>query len=190
MTSLMRATIPAKTPTGQMTEKIPCERPRCVIYPGSFDPPTLGHLSLVERGLFLFDKIIVAVAVNSAKAALFSTEERVALLKESLAGFEPERVEVDSFEGLLVDYARRRGATAILRGLRATGDFEYEFQLAMVNRHFEENIQSVFLMTDYRWLYISSSIVKEAASYGADVSAMVPPPVASGLSRKFFKNSG
>lgn len=145
----------------------------------------MGHLSLIERGLFLFDKIIVAVAVNSAKSALFSTEERVDLLQRSLAAFDPERVEVDSFEGLLVNYARRKEASAILRGLRATGDFEYEFQLALVNRHLEEDIQSVFLMTDHRWLYISSSIVKEAASYGADVSSMVPPPVAAGLKQKF-----
>jgi pantetheine-phosphate adenylyltransferase len=145
----------------------------------------MGHLSLVERGLFLFDKIIVAVARNSAKAALFSVEERVEMLRDSLSGYDPARVEVDSFEGLLVEYARERQATALLRGLRATADFEYEFQMAMVNRHLEESVQSVFLMTDYRWLYISSTIVKEAASYGADVSAMVPPPVAACLQKKF-----
>lgn len=107
------------------------------------------------------------------------------MLRESLAGCDQDRVEVDSFEGLLVEYARQRQATAILRGLRATADFEYEFQMAMVNRHLEESVQSVFLMTDYRWLYISSTIVKEAASYGGDVSAMVPPPVAARLQKKF-----
>lgn len=163
---------------------------KCAIYPGSFDPPTMGHLSLVERGLYLFDKIIVAVARNSSKAALFTTEERVAMLRESLADCDQDRVEVDSFEGLLVEYARRRQATALLRGLRATADFEYEFQMAMVNRHLEESVQSVFLMTDYRWLYISSTIVKEAASYGADVSAMVPPPVAARLQQKFSERAG
>lgn len=163
---------------------------KCAIYPGSFDPPTMGHLSLVDRGLYLFDKIIVAVARNSSKAALFTTEERVDMLRESLAGYDSGRVEVDSFEGLLVEYARRRQATAILRGLRATSDFEYEFQMAMVNRHLDESIQSVFLMTDYRWLYISSTIVKEAASYGADVSAMTPPPVAARLQRKFSERTG
>lgn len=158
---------------------------KLAIYPGSFDPPTLGHLSLVERGLFLFDKIIVAVAENSAKKPFFTAGERVAMLRESLAGYGPERIEVDSFEGLLVEYARKRGAAAIMRGLRATADFEYEFQMALVNRHLDENVQSVFLMTDFRWLYISSSIVKEAASYGADVSAMVPPPVAERLKARF-----
>lgn len=145
----------------------------------------MGHLSLVERGLFVFDKIIVAVARNSAKSGLFSISERVDMLRESLASFDSSRVEVASFEGLLVNYARQQGATAILRGLRATADFEYEFQMAMVNRHLEASVQSVFLMTDYRWLYISSTIVKEAASYGADVSAMVPPPVAARLLEKF-----
>jgi pantetheine-phosphate adenylyltransferase len=157
----------------------------CAVYPGSFDPPTMGHLSLVERGLFLFDKIVVAVARNSAKAPLFSAEERVEMLRASLSYCDPARVEVDSFEGLLIDYARRKNAAAILRGLRATADFEYEFQMAMVNRHLEPDIQSIFLMTDYRWLYISSTIVKEAASYNADVSQMAPPPVVERLKRKF-----
>lgn len=157
----------------------------CAVYPGSFDPPTMGHLSLVDRGLFLFDKIVVAVARNSAKAPLFSVEERVEMLRDSLAAYDPARVEVDSFEGLVVEYARRKKAVALLRGLRATADFEYEFQMAMVNRHLEAGIQSVFLMTDYRWLYISSTIVKEAASYNADVSEMVPPPVLERLKKKF-----
>lgn len=158
---------------------------RLGIYPGSFDPPTLGHLSLVERGLFLFDRIVVAVARNSAKATLFSVEERVELLRESLTDFDPDRVEIDWFEGLLMDYARRRQATAVLRGLRAIPDFEYELQMAMVNRQLEPGIQSVFMMTEPRWLYLSSTIVKEAASYGADVAAMVPPVVAARLKQKF-----
>ncbi len=158
---------------------------RRAIYPGSFDPPTMGHLSLITRGLFLFDKIVVAVAKNSAKAPLFSAEERVEMLRASLSDCDPARVEVDSFEGLLVNYARQKNAAAILRGMRATADFEYEFQMAMVNRHLEPDIQSVFLMTDYRWLYISSTIVKEAASFGADVSQMVPPPVVERLKEKF-----
>lgn len=145
----------------------------------------MGHLSLVERGLFLFDKIVVAVAHNPAKKSLFSPAERVEMLRESLAHYDPERVEVDCFEGLLVEYARRRNAVALIRGLRATADFEYEFQMALVNRQLAADIQSIFLMTDYRWLYLSSSIVKEAASYGADVSAMVPPPVAARLQAKF-----
>ncbi len=158
---------------------------KCAVYPGSFDPPTLGHLSLVERGLLLFDRLIVAVARNAAKNPLFSAEERVAMLSEALADFGPDRVTVESFDGLLVDYARQKGAAALLRGLRATADFEYEFQMALVNRHLSPDLQSVFLMTDHRWLYLSSSVVREAASYGADVSAMVPPSVAKRLRDKF-----
>ncbi len=158
---------------------------RLAVYPGSFDPPTMGHLSLVDRGLYLFDKIVVAVARNSAKSGLFSTQERMDMLRESLTGYDPARVEIDSFDGLLINYARSRRAVALLRGLRATADFEYEFQMAMVNRHLEAEIQSVFLMTDYQWLYISSSIVKEAASYGADISAMVPASVAARLKQRF-----
>ena len=160
---------------------------KLAIYPGSFDPPTLGHLDLVERGLTLFDRIVVAVATNSAKKALFSPQERLEMLAESLKGV--DRVEVDSFDGLLVDYARRRNAAAILRGLRATSDFEYEFQMALVNRHLNDRVQSVFMMTDFRWHYISSTIVKEAASYGADVSAMVPDVVAGRLAAKFGSDS-
>ncbi|MDR2443329.1 MAG: pantetheine-phosphate adenylyltransferase [Deltaproteobacteria bacterium] len=156
----------------------------CAIYPGSFDPPTLGHLSLVERGLVVFDKIIVAVAVNPHKATLFTVEERIELLKESVSGFPTARVEVDSFQSLTVDYARLRGARAILRGLRATADFEYEFQLAMVNRHLCPDVQSVFMMADYQWFYISSSTVKEAASFGANIDDLVPPAVSKRLRQK------
>ena len=157
------------------------------VYPGSFDPPTLGHLSLVDQGLGLFDRLVVAVAVNAGKAALFTPEERVVILREALADYDPARVEVDSFDGLLVSYAKSRGATAILRGLRGTSDFEYEFQMALVNRHLEPGLQSVYLMTDYRWLYISSTIVKEAASHGADIGAMVPGAAARALAEKFRK---
>jgi pantetheine-phosphate adenylyltransferase len=160
---------------------------RLAVYPGSFDPPTLGHLSLVEQGLALFDRLVVAVTRNTAKAALFTTEERVALLREALAGYDPARVEVDSFDGLLVSYAKSRGAAAVLRGLRGTSDFEYEFQMALVNRHLEPGLQSVYLMTDYRWLYISSSIVKEVAAHGADIGAMVPESTARALADKFRK---
>jgi len=157
------------------------------VYPGSFDPPTLGHLSLVDQGLSLFDRLVVAVARNSSKASLFTAEERVAMLREALADHDPARVEVDSFEGLLVSYAKSRGATAVLRGLRGTSDFEYEFQMALVNRHLEPGLQSVYLMTDYRWLYISSTIVKEIAAHGADIEAMVPAAAARALVEKFRK---
>lgn len=172
-------------PKAGTTRPRPPMNDRCAICPGSFDPPTFGHLSLVERGVHLFDRVIVAVAHNSAKAALFSAKERVEMLRESLIGYDPGRVMVESFEGLLVDYARRQGAVAILRGLRATGDFEYEFQIAMVNQQLAPGLQSVFMMTDARWLHLSSTIVKEAASYGVDLSAMVPQPVAARLKEKF-----
>ncbi|MDR1041761.1 MAG: pantetheine-phosphate adenylyltransferase [Deltaproteobacteria bacterium] len=156
------------------------------VYPGSFDPPTLGHLSLVERGLAIFDRLIVAVAVNPEKGGLFTPGERVELLSESLLDrFPGGRLEIDRFEGLTVDYARRRGAAAILRGLRATSDFEFEFRMAMMNRHLDDGIHSVFLMADHQWFYISSSTVKEAASLGADISDLVPGPVARRLRGKF-----
>jgi pantetheine-phosphate adenylyltransferase len=155
------------------------------VYPGSFDPPTLGHVSLVERGLAVFDRLIVAVAKNPVKGALFTVEERVGLLRESLSSFPESRIEIDRFEGLTVDYARSKGAVAILRGLRATSDFEFEFRMAMMNRHLEKDIHSVFLMADYQWFYISSSTVKEAASLGADISDLVPAPVAERLRIKY-----
>jgi len=157
------------------------------VYPGSFDPPTLGHLSVVDQGLALFDRLVVAVARNSAKASLFTSEERVAMLREALADRDPARVEVDSFDGLLVTYAKSRGASAILRGLRGASDFEYEFQMALFNRHLEPGLQSVYLMTDYRWLYISSTIVKEVAAHGADIGALVPASAARALAEKFRK---
>jgi pantetheine-phosphate adenylyltransferase len=157
------------------------------VYPGSFDPPTLGHLNLVDQGLALFGRLVVAVARNSAKDSLFTPGERVALLREVLAGYDPARVEVDSFEGLLVDYARSRGAAAIVRGLRGASDFEYELQMAMVNRQLAPGIQSVYLMTDHRWIYLSSTIVKEIAAHGADVEALAPPAVARALEKKFRK---
>ena len=157
------------------------------VYPGSFDPPTWGHLSLVDQGLAIFDRIVVAVARNVGKAALFTPEERLGLLREALAGYEPDRVAVGSFDGLLVRYAKNLGATAILRGLRGAPDFEYEFQMALINRHLEPSLQSVYLMTDHRWLYISSTAVKEAAAYGADIGAMAPPASARALEAKFRK---
>jgi len=155
------------------------------VYPGSFDPPTLGHLSLVARGLTLFDRLVVAVAHNSTKVTLFSLEERLGLLRESLAGYELEQVEVDSFEGLSVEYAHRRQAMALLRGLRGSSDFEYEFKLALANHHLAPGLESVFLMTDHRWLYLSSTLVKEVAAHGADITTLVPPPVVRALQAKF-----
>jgi pantetheine-phosphate adenylyltransferase len=163
--------------------------PRVAIYPGTFDPPTLGHVNLVERGLSVFDKIIVAIAHNPGKSCLFAIEERLELLRRSLANLPSDQVEVDFFEGLTVDYAKKKGAGAILRGLRVLADFEFEFQLAMVNRHLSQDVQSVYLMADLRSLFISSSTVKEAASHGADVGDLVPAPVAESLKRKFSREA-
>jgi len=155
---------------------------RIAIYPGSFDPVTNGHLDIVERGLDLFDKIIVAILHNPGKKSLFSVDERLDLLQSALAGF--DRVEADTFDGLLVDYANRRGAQAILRGMRAVSDFEYEFQLALMNRKLNREVQTVFLMTGLRWIFTSSSIIKEAAKFGGDISDMVPPVVFQRLTEK------
>ena len=148
---------------------------RVAIYPGSFDPPTLGHLDVVERATKLFDEVIVAVGVNSSKSPLLTTDQRIDALRKSVAGL-PD-VWVDKFSGLLVDYARRQNACAIIRGLRATADFEYEFQMAMVNRRLQSEIESVFLMTNWEYSYLSSSIVREVAILGGDISEMVPKAV-------------
>ena len=157
--------------------------PRLAIYPGSFDPLTNGHLSLIQRGLKIFDGLVVAVANNVAKQPLFSLEERKALIRDAV-GNDP-RVEVDHFESLLVDYAKRRGIHTVLRGLRAVSDFEYEFQLATMNTKLDPDFESVFVMTGQAWFYVTGSLVREVASYGGDVTGLVPPNVAAGLRRKF-----
>lgn len=159
---------------------------RVAIYPGSFDPITNGHLDILERALRLFDRVIVGLAENVRKQPLFSAEERAAMVRASIGA--EKRVEVDSFEGLLVDYARRRGATAIIRGLRAIADFEYEFQLAHMNRHLAPDVETVFLMTGDESFYVSSSLVKEVATMGGDITRIVPPAVVRALSRKLGKS--
>jgi pantetheine-phosphate adenylyltransferase len=156
---------------------------RIAIYPGSFDPVTNGHLDIVRRGLKLFDRVVVAILINPKKQSLFPLEDRLDMLRVCLQDF--KGAEVDAFDGLLVDYASRRGATAILRGLRALSDFEYEFQMALMNRRLDREIQTVFLMTGMRWIYTSSSIIKEAAQFGGDVQGMVPPMVLDRLRQKF-----
>ena len=155
---------------------------RIAIYPGSFDPVTNGHLDIVQRGLYLFDHLIVAILKNPSKHSLFTVEERVDLLKESTKKF--KNVEIGTFDGLLVDYAKQCNAVAILRGMRAVSDFEYEFQLALMNRRFNREIQTVFLMTGMRWIYTSSSIIKEAARFDGDISGMVPQIVQDRLKKK------
>jgi pantetheine-phosphate adenylyltransferase len=156
---------------------------RSAVYPGTFDPLTNGHVSLIRRGCELFDKIIVAVANDSPKNPLFTIEERVAMAQEVFA--DHRQVEVAQFSGLLVDYVERVGSHAILRGLRAVADFEYEFQLALMNRKLKRHVQTVFLMTDYQWLFTSSSIVKSAASLGGEIRGLVPDPVYRALRRKY-----
>ncbi|MCP4411454.1 MAG: pantetheine-phosphate adenylyltransferase, partial [Gammaproteobacteria bacterium] len=140
---------------------------RLIIYPGTFDPITLGHQDLVERATSLFDKVIVAVAGDTGKKPLFSFEERIELCKEVLNGV--DGIEVTGFKGLLATYAKERKAVAYLRGLRAVSDFEYEFQLALMNRRLNREVQTVFLMTGLRWIFTSSSIIKEAAQFGGDI---------------------
>jgi pantetheine-phosphate adenylyltransferase len=157
------------------------------IYPGSFDPVTNGHLDLIHRGLKIFDRVIVAILKNPQKKFLFSIDERMEMLRASLNGL--PLVEIDAFDGLLVDYAAQRGASAVLRGLRALSDFEYEFQLALMNRRLNREIQTVFLMTGMRWIYTSSSIIKEAAQFGGDVKGMVPSVVHERLIAKFPRSA-
>ncbi len=160
---------------------------RIAIYPGSFDPVTNGHLDIVERGLKIFDKIIVAILHNAAKDSLFTVEERMDMLQQSMKNF--SNVEFDIFGGLLVDYAVQRKAHAILRGMRAVSDFEYEFQMALMNRRLQRDIQTVFLMTGLRWIFTSSSIIKEAAQFGGDIEDMVPATVNRRLKEKFGSDS-
>jgi pantetheine-phosphate adenylyltransferase len=156
---------------------------RTVIYPGSFDPLTNGHLDLVQRAVKLFDRVIVAVASNEAKRPLFSQAERVGMLRKSLANL--PNVEVDSFDGLLVDYVEQQGGQAVIRGLRAVSDFEFEFQLALMNRKLNERIETIFMMPKDTYTFLSSRIVKEICRLGGDVSAFVPPQVREALAVRF-----
>ena len=156
---------------------------KLAIYPGSFDPVTNGHIDIIVRGLKIFDRIVVGILNNPAKDPLFSVTERQEMLHASLKNF--DSVEIDTFEGLLVDYALQRGAQAILRGMRAVSDFEYEFQMALMNRRLNREIQTVFLMTGLRWIFTSSSIIKEAARFGGNINGMVPKIVNQKLKRKF-----
>jgi pantetheine-phosphate adenylyltransferase len=159
---------------------------RVAIYPGSFDPVTNGHLDIVERGLKLFDKIIVAILTNPGKKFLFTLEERIEMLEKSLNDF--PNIQIDTFDGLLMDYAARCNAQGILRGLRAMSDFEYEFQMALMNRRLNREIQTVFLMTGLRWIYTSSSIIKQAAQFGGSIKGMVPPLVEKKIKEKYGHN--
>lgn len=156
---------------------------KMAIYPGSFDPITNGHLSIVRRALTMFDSITIAVASNPMKKTLFTLDERMDLIQESIKN--DDRIFVDSFNGLLVDYVDGKKTNIVLRGMRALSDFEYEFQMSLMNRKLNKNIQTIFMMTDYKWLYTSSTIIKEAASYGGAVGGLVPDVVCQKLKEKF-----
>ena len=156
------------------------------VYPGTFDPITMGHIDIINRSLNLFDKVIIAIAINSSKEPLFDIEERLLMIKESFPD-NNNNIEVDTVDGLLVDYAYKKGAKAIIRGLRAVSDFDYEFQLALMNRRIEREVETVFLMTGFRWIFISSSIIKDAARHGGDVSGLVPDHVCEKLREKYLK---
>ena len=157
----------------------------CAFYPGSFDPLTIGHMNIIERGLRVFDRVIVALAPNVNKQAMFSLSERKGLIEQCFAG-EP-RISVTIFEGLMVEAALRNGATAVLRGLRGVADFEYEFQMSTMNTLLAPQIETVFMMTEKSHFFVSSKLVREVASLGGDVSPLVPPQVLAALATRSAK---
>jgi pantetheine-phosphate adenylyltransferase len=155
---------------------------KIAIYPGTFDPVTNGHIDILERALKLFDKVIITIAGNTAKNPLFTEKERITLLRQVTKHYKD--VEVDSFEGLLVDYVQKRNAISVVRGLRAMTDFEYELQMALMNRKLDEKMETVFLMPNEKYTYLSSNFVREIARLGGDVSKFVPPVVLKALRQK------
>jgi len=156
--------------------------PHIAVFPGSFDPLTSGHVDIIERGRFIFDKVIVSVLINRDKTPLFTTDERVAMIREVFSG--QADVEVDTFDGLLVEYAERKGARAIIRGLRAVSDFEYEFQMALMNRRLNQHLETVFLMPAEQYTYTSSRLIKEVFMLGGAITGLVPPVVEERLQQK------
>ncbi len=162
---------------------------RVAIYPGTFDPVHNGHVDIARRAAGLFDELIVAVYDRPAKSLLFSPEERIALARESMGeAADGCHITVEGYSGLTVQYARARGACAIVRGLRAVTDFEYEYQMTTMNRHLDSEVETVFLMTSLRFAYLSSTIVKEVANGGANIDGLVPPVVAEALKRQFVRD--
>jgi pantetheine-phosphate adenylyltransferase len=156
---------------------------KIAVYPGSFDPVTFGHLDIIDRALQIFDGVVVAVARNSEKNSLFTVQERLALLAEILK--DRPKASVETFDGLLVDFVQRRGSSVIIRGLRAVSDFEFEFQLAQMNRSITKQVETLFMMTSVPYSYLSSSIVKEVSSLNGPVDKLVPPSIKAALDRKF-----
>ena len=159
---------------------------RTAIYPGTFDPITNGHLDILERALKLFDKVIITIARNSAKNPLFSEEERLAMIRESVKDL--KGVEIDIFDGLLVEYGHKKKATAVVRGLRAISDFEYELQMALMNRKLSESLVTVFLMPNEKYTYLNSSIVREIARHRGNIRQFVPPHVLRALEQKLHQH--
>ena len=157
---------------------------RIAVYPGTFDPITMGHLDILNRARELFDRVIVAVAQHPSKKPLFSLDERLQMIRDCFEGTD-KKIEVEAVSGLIVEYAYRKGAKTIVRGLRAVSDFAYELQLALMNRRLERHVETVFLMTGFRWIFISSSIIKDAAQHGGDVSSLVPNHVQQKLKEKY-----
>jgi pantetheine-phosphate adenylyltransferase len=157
---------------------------RRIVYPGTFDPITFGHVDVVGRALQLFDEVVLAIAADSTKTPLFSLEERQAMAEKALAGF-GQKVRVIAFRGLLIDFVKKENSRAILRGLRAISDFEFEFQMALMNRKLNDSIETLFLMPRGAYTYLSSTIIKEIGRLGGDVSAFVPPVVAEALRGKY-----
>ncbi|HTP80740.1 MAG TPA: pantetheine-phosphate adenylyltransferase [Bacteroidota bacterium] len=155
---------------------------KTAIYPGSFDPITNGHLDILERALKLFDKVIITIAKNSSKHPVFDVRERLELIRKATAGY--PQVEVDSFDGLLVEYARTKQATAVVRGIRAISDYEFEFQMALMNRKLNDQVETVFLMPNEKYTYLNSTIVREIARLHGDISDFVPPGVRQALMNK------
>ncbi|MDP8293161.1 MAG: pantetheine-phosphate adenylyltransferase [Candidatus Orphnella occulta] len=158
---------------------------KIAIYPGSFDPITYGHIDLIKRAAKIFKKVVVAVADNSSKDSLFTVKERVALIEQVTADL--GNIEVDSFKGLSIDYVRSKGSYVIIRGVRMISDFEYEFQMALTNRRLSKSVETIFLMPNESYSYISSKLIKEAASLGADISCFVPKVVVSAIQKKLLK---
>lgn len=161
---------------------------RIAVYPGTFDPVTYGHLDLADRGRRHFDRLVIAILRNEGKEPLFSVDQRMQLLKENVQDW--DNVEVDSFGGLLVDYARKVGASMILRGIRAITDFEYEMQMAMMNRRLDPNLETVFVVPSESYSFVSSGIVREVASLGGSVDGLVPQNVVDALARRFKRSDG
>ena len=160
---------------------------RIAIYPGTFDPITRGHIEIIERAVKLFDRLIVTLAINTTKKTLFTIEERIALIENAVKDF--ESVEVERFEGLLMDFARKKKAVAVIRGLRAISDFEFEFQMALMNQKLAPKVTTVFLMPNEKYTYLNSTIVKEVAQFGGDISGLVTPLVGKKLSEKNIRRN-